>query len=75
MKKLLKQHGFNSDMQYYEVMRSKGLNGDRTGSKEMFLALPKANRIQFVKSLLFSWGGATESEKMQYFNLLTGLSK
>ena len=50
MKKLLKTYGLNSDMQYFEMIVESFINGQRIQAVEQFKAMPKANRISFVKS-------------------------
>ena len=51
MKKLLKQYGFNSDMQYYEMTAESFTNGQQQQAIEQFKALPKENRKAMVKSI------------------------
>ncbi len=51
MKKLLKVYGFNSDMQYFEMIAESFINGQRTQAYGQFKALPKANRISMLKSI------------------------
>lgn len=68
MKKLLKQYGFNSDMQYYEMIVESYLNGQLTQSSEQFLAMPKKNRKDFVRSALSDWeSGLTTGQILNYF--------
>lgn len=52
MKKLLKQYGFNSDMQYFEMIAESYDNGQIMQAKEQFAALPKENRTAMVKALI-----------------------
>lgn len=50
MKKLLKLSSLNSDMEYYEMIADSLTNGQRTQAHSLFKAMPKANRIAFLKS-------------------------
>jgi hypothetical protein len=58
MKKLLKAYGFNSDIQYFEMIVESVINGQRTQAKEQFKAMSKENRKGFLTSLV---GGNWES--------------
>lgn len=51
MKKLLKDYGFNSDMQYFEMICDSFTNGQRTQAAEQFKAMPKCNKISMLKSI------------------------
>lgn len=69
--KLLKQYGFNSDMQYFEMIRESLLNGQRTQAKEQFNAMPKADRKIMVNSLVLgNWGDASADEKTFFINII-----
>ena len=59
MKKLLKMHDLNSDMQYYECIMHLYRLGLITGASDMFNAMPLKNRKEFVKSIspIGFWGG------------------
>ena len=50
MKKLLKEYGFNSDMQYFEMIAESFLNGQFSQAYEQFEAMPKKNRVEMVKA-------------------------
>jgi hypothetical protein len=50
MKKLLKAYNFNSDMQYFEMIVNSFHNGQFTQAYSQFDAMPKANKINFLKS-------------------------
>lgn len=50
MKKLLKQYNFQSDMQYFEMIAISFHNGQRLQAERQFKALPKKERVQFLKS-------------------------
>lgn len=50
MKKLLKLYGFNSDMQYFEMICDSFTNGQRTQAAEQFKVMPKADKICMLKS-------------------------
>lgn len=50
MKKLLKDYGLNSDMQYFEIIVDSFHNGQFTQAYSQFEAMPKANKLNFLKS-------------------------
>lgn len=67
MKKLLKQYGYNSDMQYFEMIIESVINGNRTQAKEQFKAMPKADRTNFLKSIFGAWEtGLTDNDKFLF---------
>lgn len=71
MKKLLKDYGFNSDMQYFEMIVDSVINGQRTQAKEQFKAMPKENQKAFVRSIHTSWcTGLDARDKEFFFNIL-----
>lgn len=71
MKKLLKEYGFNSDMQYFEMIVESVINGQRTQAKEQFNAMPKENKKDFVKAIYSNWQtGLTQSDKDMFMNEL-----
>jgi hypothetical protein len=70
MKKLIKSYGFNSDMNYYEMILESKANGQITQCKLQFFAMPKANRKAFVKMLLFYREETSQSIQEFFFDLL-----
>jgi hypothetical protein len=50
MKKLLKDYGLNSDIQYFEMIVDSFHNGQFTQAYSQFEAMPKANKLNFLKS-------------------------
>jgi hypothetical protein len=50
MKKLLKAYSFNDDMQYFEMIVDSFLNGQRSQAWEQFNAMPKKNKVEFLKA-------------------------
>ena len=71
MKKLLKQYGFKSDMQYFEMIVESVINGQRTQAKNQFNAMPRKARKAFIVSIYGSWdSGLSDSEKAFFMNLL-----
>ncbi len=68
MKKLLKIYGFNSDMQYYEMIAESFLNGQITQAHDQFLSLPKKQRIEFLKSATI--GGWNSGINQRYLSVL-----
>ena len=71
MKKLLKSYGFNSDMQYFEMIVESVINGQRKQAIEQFKALPKKERQNFTSAIFGSWeSGLSESDKHTFiYNL------
>ena len=55
MKKLLKQYGLNSDMQYFEMIIESFTNGQRSQAIEQFKAMPKKERQDMVKAVIGNW--------------------
>jgi len=71
MKKLLKTYNFNSDMQYFEMILESFVNGQNTQARDQFKAMPKANRIQMVQSLVGNWdSGIKESNLVTLIGLI-----
>ena len=66
MKKLLRVYGFNSDMQYYEMIAESYINGQKAQALQQFQELPKANKKEVIKSMLTTWQGM---EKLGLFLL------
>ena len=50
MKKLLKEYGFENEFEYYEMIISSVVNGQRTQAKMQFNAMPKDNKKHFIKN-------------------------
>jgi hypothetical protein len=68
MKKLLKQYGLNSDMQYFEIIVESFLSGQIKQSQEQFNAMSKDYKKAFVKSSLTNWGsGLSQTNILKYF--------
>jgi DNA-binding ferritin-like protein (Dps family) len=64
MKKLLKTYGFNSDMQYFEMIAESFLNGQISQAINQFKAMPKAYRISMVKAISnYYWQTAITSSQ------------
>jgi len=71
MKRLLKNYGFHSDMQYYEMIVESVINGQHTQAKEQFMAMPKADKKAFISSLFRNWtSGLTNEQKLKFINYL-----
>jgi hypothetical protein len=71
MKKLLKAYGFNSDMQYFEMIVESVINGQRTQAKEQFKAMPRNYRKAFTQAIYGNWcSGLTTQDKEMFFDLL-----
>ena len=68
MKKLLKEYGFNSDMQYFEMIVESVVNGQRKQAVNQFAAMPKQYRKQFVLSLVKGyWSHSLNSTDIEMF--------
>jgi len=67
MKKLLKMYGFNSDMQYFEMVAESVINGQRTQAKEQFKAMPRDNRKQFINANLGNWQSGLNEQDLAMF--------
>ena len=71
MKKLLKDYGFNSDMQYYEMIVESVINGQRTQAKTQFNALPKNEKKTFIKAIYGNWNnGLLHNDKDMFLDIL-----
>jgi len=71
MKKLLKEYGFNSDMQYYEMIAESFLNGQLMQARDQFRCFPKSNKIAFLKSACFYWqSGINNANLAGLFDLI-----
>ena len=71
MKKLLKQYGFFSDMQYFEMIVESVINGQRTQAKELFAKLPKIEKNNFIKAICFDWQtGLKIDDKKMFIDLI-----
>lgn len=70
MKKLLKAYSLNSNMQYYELIVSSFLNGQFSQAYSQFDAMPRSNRIDFLKSATVGgWdSGLGDHKLLQLFN-------
>lgn len=64
MKGLLKEYSLNSDMAYYEMIAESFLNGQFEQGYRFFNAMPKANRVQFIKSALTYWNSGLGQHKI-----------
>jgi hypothetical protein len=67
VKKLLKMYGFNSDMQYFEMVAESVINGQRAQAKEQFKAMPKDNRKQFINANLGNWQSGLNEQDLAMF--------
>jgi hypothetical protein len=76
MKKLLKEYQLSSIEDYYCIIRDSYVNGQRKQSKEQskeqFNAMPKANRVEFVKEMLFDHSNHLAGAEF-FFNALHNL--
>jgi hypothetical protein len=67
MKKLLKAYGFNSDMQYFEMIVESVINGNRQQAKEQFKAMPKEGRVRFLDSIMGAWNSGLDDKDKRLF--------
>lgn len=71
MKKLLKDYGFNSDMQYFEMVVESVINGNRTQARKQFNAMPRKIRKAFIVSIYGNWdSGLDNHDKAMFLNEL-----
>lgn len=64
MKKLLKQYGYNSDMQYFEMIAENYRNKNIALAKEQFKLLPKEYKKNFIKSSILWWDNGIRVESV-----------
>jgi hypothetical protein len=71
MKKLLKDYGFNSDMQYFEMIVMSVINGQRTQAKDQFNAMPRKVRKAFIVSIYSNWESRlSTNDKAMFMDLI-----
>jgi len=72
MKKLLKEYGLNSDMQYFEMIVESFNNGSHTQARTQFANVPKKDRVAFLRSATVEgWeSGLSRSKLATLFDLL-----
>lgn len=69
MKKLLKDYDLNSDMQYFEMIVTSVINGNRTQAKEQFNAMPRKVRKAFIVAIYDNWNsGLSYQDKAMFMN-------
>ena len=67
MKKLLKEYGYNDDMQYFEMIIESVINGQRTQAKNQFNTMTKEYKKTFVKSIYGNWNSGLREEDKEMF--------
>ena len=67
MKKLLKTYEFTSDMQYFEYIVESLINGQQKQAINLFLSMPKGNRVQFIANALTTWQSGLTNEQISLF--------
>lgn len=67
MKKLLKEYGLNSDMQYFEIIVESYLNGQVIQAKEQFNAMTKEYKKSFIKTSILYWDNGLSVEQILNF--------
>ena len=71
MRKLLKAYGFNSDMQYFEMIVESVINGQRSQAKQQFKAMPMEYKKAFLKSITGCWNsGLSKDDKAMFIDCL-----
>lgn len=70
MKKILTSYNLTSDMQYFEMIVESFLNGQFSQAYSQFTAMPKKNRIAFLKAATVGgWNtGLGDHKLMQLFD-------
>lgn len=72
MKRLLKIYGLSSVDDYRLMVCDSLMNGNRTQAKEQFMAMPRGERISFLKDMIY-YQEAPRSESIFFFNTLFNL--
>lgn len=72
MKRLFKLYSINTNEDYYNLIRDSYENGQRKQAKEQFFAMPKINRVDFLKDLIY-YKEAAREESIFFFNALHNL--
>jgi len=67
MKKLLKDYALNSDMEYFEMIVTSVINGQRTQAKELFNAMPRKVRKAFIVSIYGNWNSGLDDRDKAMF--------
>lgn len=72
MKKLLKQYGLNSDMEYYQMVADSFINGQITQGKTLFNQMVREYRVKMVRCILFGgWqSGLSKSQEIALFDAM-----
>lgn len=73
MKKLLKTYGLSSVEDYRTMVRDSFINGQRKQAKEQFMAMPKAERLSFLKDLIFYCDETYTKDAIFFFNTFFNL--
>ncbi len=71
MKKLLKAYQLESVEDYRLMVLTSLENGQRKQAKEQFMAMPKAERIEFLKDMIYNYH--TPPQHIFFFNAIFGL--
>ena len=67
MSRLLKAYGFNSDMQYFEMIVESIINGNRQQARGQFNAMPDKDKKNFVHSIYTDWQTGLDNEDKRMF--------
>jgi hypothetical protein len=71
MKKLLKEYGIFSDMQYFEIIAESFVNGQHIQAKNQFNAMTKEYKKSFIKNALTHWNsGITQRIIIELIDLI-----
>ena len=73
MKKLLKDYGLHSVEDYRAMVRASFHNGQKKQAKEQFMAMPKSERIAFLKDLIFYYDESYTKDAIFFFNTFFSL--
>lgn len=67
MKKLLKEYGLNSDMQYFEMIVESFINGQIVQGITQFEAMPHMIQISFIKAATIGdWQSGLSKNHLNY---------
>ena len=67
MKKLLKEYGFKSDMQYFEMIVESFINGQIAQAVTQFEAMPHMIQVSFIKATTIGgWESGLSKNHLNY---------
>lgn len=73
MKRLIKKYGLLSVDDYHKMVRDSLINGNRKQAKEQYMAMPRAERVSFLKDLIYYEDSSSHKESIFFFNTFFNL--